>query len=71
MVLGFQRPALRAVEMLARLKRLCPGTRVLVCAGSLSEIEILVALRSGAEGLIDRANDGVELLAAVNRDGAR
>jgi DNA-binding NarL/FixJ family response regulator len=65
LLLDLRMPRLGGLEVLRRLARDGPGTRVVVLAGEVGEAELLEAVRLGARGVALKGGDPGQLVACV------
>lgn len=67
LILDINLPGQSGIEAMPELKRLSPSTRILLCSGSVNEQQIVTALRTSADGFMEKTSDRHEFLAAVKR----
>ncbi len=67
LILDINLPGESGLEAIPKLKRLCPKTRILLCSGSVTEQGIVAALRTGADGFMEKTHSRSVFLEAVGR----
>lgn len=58
-------PSLSGVQATQQIKRYVPGTRIIILSGTMSEDQVLDALRAGADGYLGKTADIDEVLLAI------
>src|SRR3954447_8360898 len=56
-----------AIEAVGPIKENCPTSRVLLCTAYVSDERVIDALRSGADGFVEKTNSWAEFIEAVER----
>jgi two-component system invasion response regulator UvrY len=69
-ILDLQLPGIGGLEVLARMRSINPGARVLILSMHDDETHVTRALRSGAAGYVTKNAPPVELLEAIRRVAA-
>jgi len=69
-VVDLQMPGRSGLELIEEIKRLQPGTTIVVLTGDRSLESKADALRRGASGYLTKPTDTDELIAALERIGA-
>jgi DNA-binding NarL/FixJ family response regulator len=67
LILDINLPDRNGIAAVPDLKRVSPSTRILLCTAFASEDWILEAIRSGADGFVEKTNTWNEFLDAVDR----
>lgn len=67
LVLDVNMPGMTGVEAVPLIKENAPGTRILLCCGTVNERELLTALKAGADGFMEKTNSRSTFLEAVER----
>jgi DNA-binding NarL/FixJ family response regulator len=55
------------ISAVAQIKQKCPACRILLCTAYVSEDRIVEALRSGADGFVEKTNSWAQFVEAVER----
>jgi DNA-binding NarL/FixJ family response regulator len=67
LVLDVKLPGRSGIEAVPDVRRASPGTRILLCSGSVNEQDIMAAIRIGVEGFMEKTSSREDFLAAVER----
>ena len=70
LVLDINLPDGSGIEAVPQLKEVAPHTRILLCTADASEGRIVDALRSGAEGFVEKTNTWDVFVEAIDRVAA-
>lgn len=66
-VLDINLPDDSGINAVRKIKENCPRTRVLLCTAYVSDERVVDALRSGADGFVEKTNTWAEFVEAVER----
>ncbi len=66
-VLDINLPDGCGIDAVDKIKEKCPGCRVLLCTAYVSDERVVDALRSGADGFVEKTNSWAEFVEAVER----
>ncbi len=66
-LLDINLPGESGIEGVPRFKESCPKSRILLCTAEATDERIMDALRSGADGFIEKTNKWTELTDAIER----
>jgi DNA-binding NarL/FixJ family response regulator len=69
-LLDINLPGQSGIEGVPRFKKACPKTRILLCTAEATDERIMDALRSGADGFIEKTNKWSDLTEALERVAA-
>lgn len=67
LILDINLPDKKGTEIVAEIKQMCDGTRVLLCTSYVMEDPLGDCLRVGASGFVEKTNSWDEFLEAVER----
>ena len=67
LILDINLPDGSGIEAVAEVRRKSPGCRVLLCTAYVSDERVVDALRSGADGFVEKTNSWAEFIEAVER----
>lgn len=70
LVLDINLPDGSGIDAVPHLKRVSPRTRILLCTADASESRIIDALRSGAQGFVEKTNTWHAFVEAIDRVAA-
>lgn len=65
LVLDINLPGESGIEAVPKLQHVSPQTRILLCTAGVTDERILDALRSGANGFVEKTNSWGEFIAAI------
>jgi DNA-binding NarL/FixJ family response regulator len=66
-ILDINLPDGSGIDAVAEIKAKCPDTRVLLCTAYVSDEHVVDALRSGADGFVEKTNSWAEFVEAAER----
>jgi two-component system response regulator NreC len=66
-ILDINLPDGSGISAVAEIKQKCPASRVLLCTAYVSDERVVDALRSGADGFVEKTNSWAEFVDAVER----
>lgn len=66
-ILDINLPDGSGIKAVGELKQKCPASRVLLCTAYVSDDGVVDALRSGADGFVEKTNSWAEFVEAVER----
>ena len=66
-ILDIHLPDGSGISAVAEIKQKCPASRVLLCTAFVSEEHVVDALRSGADGFVEKTNSWAQFVEAVER----
>src|SRR5205814_2081078 len=66
-ILDINLPDGSGIDAVPRIKSNCPRVRVLLCTAYVADDRVLEALRSGADGFVEKTNSWAEFIEAVER----
>ena len=67
LILDINLPDESGIDVVPRLKRLAARTRILLCTAYVTDDRVLDALRSGADGFVEKTNTWTDFADAVER----
>lgn len=70
LILDINLPDQSGIEAVPKLQRVSPGTRILLCTAGVTDERILDALRSGANGFVEKTNTWGDFVSAIERVAA-
>lgn len=65
LILDINLPGESGIEIVAEVQRVSPKTRILLCTAGVTDERILDALRSGANGFVEKTNTWEDFIAAI------
>jgi DNA-binding NarL/FixJ family response regulator len=66
-ILDINLPDGSGIEAVSKIKNNCPSVRVLLCTAYVADDRVVEALRSGADGFVEKTNSWAEFIEAVER----
>ena len=67
LILDINLPDFSGIDAVPAIKKLAPNTRILLCTAFVSDERIVDALRSGADGFVEKTNAWSDFVEAVER----
>jgi DNA-binding NarL/FixJ family response regulator len=67
LILDINLPDGSGIDAVAQLKQRCGSSRVLLCTAYVSDEAVVDALRSGADGFVEKTNSWADFMEAVER----
>lgn len=67
LILDINLPDLSGIAAVPRIKKLAPKTRILLCTAFVSDDRVIDALRSGADGFVEKTNTWHDFVEAIER----
>lgn len=67
LILDINLPDLSGIEAVPRIKELAPRTRILLCTAFPTDERVTDALRSGADGFVEKTNTWSDFIEAIER----
>lgn len=67
LILDINLPDLSGIDAVPTIKKLAPKTRILLCTAFVSDERVVEALRSGADGFVEKTNTWSDFVEAVER----
>lgn len=66
-ILDINLPDMSGIDAVPEIRRVSPSTRILLCTALVSDERVIDALRSGAQGFVEKTNSWDDFAAAVER----
>ena len=66
-ILDINLPDGSGIDAVSKIKHNCPTVRVLLCTAYVADDRVVEALRSGADGFVEKTNSWAEFIEAVDR----
>ena len=67
LILDINLPDMSGIEAVPQLRKLAPGTRILLCTAFVTDERVMDALRCGADGFVEKTNSWDDFIEAVQR----
>jgi len=67
LILDINLPDLSGIEAVPHIRKVSPNTRILLCTAFVSDDRVIDALRSGAQGFVEKTNTWGDFIEAVER----
>ena len=67
LILDINLPDMSGIEAVPQIRRVSPNTRILLCTALVSDERVIDALRSGAQGFVEKTNSWDDFADAVER----
>ena len=67
LILDINLPDISGIEAVPRIRQVSPNTRILLCTALVSDERVIDALRSGAQGFVEKTNSWDDFADAVER----
>ena len=67
LILDINLPDMSGIEAVPQIRKLAPGTRILLCTAFVTDDRVVEALRSGADGFVEKTNTWDDFIEAVQR----
>jgi DNA-binding NarL/FixJ family response regulator len=67
LILDINLPDLSGIDAVREVKKVAPGTRILLCTAYVSDERVVGALRSGAHGFVEKTNTWDDFIEAIER----
>jgi DNA-binding NarL/FixJ family response regulator len=67
LILDINLPDLSGIEIVPTIKKLAPKTRILLCTAFVTDDRVVEALRSGADGFVEKTNTWNDFIEAIER----
>lgn len=67
LILDINLPDLNGIEAVPHIKKVAPHTRILLCTAFVSDQRVIDALRSGADGFVEKTNTWEDFVEAIER----
>ena len=67
LILDINLPDMSGIEAMPRIRQVSPNTRILLCTALVSDDRVIDALRSGADGFVEKTNSWDDFAGAVER----
>jgi DNA-binding NarL/FixJ family response regulator len=68
-ILDINLPDLSGIEAVPTIRKLAPRTRILLCTAFVTDERIVEAMRSGADGFVEKTNTWEDFVEAIERVG--
>ena len=67
LILDINLPDISGIEAVPQIKKHAPRTRILLCTAFVTDDRVVEALRSGADGFVEKTNSWEDFIEAVHR----
>ena len=67
LILDINLPDISGIAAIPKIRKLAPGTRILLCTAFVTDERVVEALRSGADGFVEKTNSWDDFIEAVQR----
>jgi len=67
LILDINLPDLSGIEAVPTIKKIAPKTRILLCTAFVTDERVVDALRSGADGFVEKTNTWKDFVEAIER----